>query len=79
LAGRHPTHLARAFREATGRSIGEYRRLRRLIALALSLRCTQEPLASLARLHGYADQAHMTREFRRVAGCSPAAWRRRLR
>jgi AraC family transcriptional regulator len=40
IADRHPTHLARTFREATGCSIGEYRRQRRLIALALSLRCT---------------------------------------
>ena len=77
LSGRHPTHLARAFREATGVSIGEYRRRRRLVELALSLRCTRKSLADLAQAHGYADQAHMTREFHRVAGCAPGAWRRR--
>lgn len=79
IAGRHPTHLARAFREATGVSIGQYRRRRRVLNLALALRCTREPLAHLAQTHGYADQAHMTREFRRVAACTPADWRRQLR
>lgn len=79
VAGRHPTHLARAFREKTGLTIGEYRRRRKVGALALALRWTDEPLGTLAYAHGYADQAHMTREFRRAAGCSPGAWRRRFR
>lgn len=79
IAGRHPTHLARAFREATGISIGEYRRRRRLVELTLSLRCTRDSLANLAQTHGYADQAHMSREFRRFAGSPPGSWRRRLR
>jgi AraC family transcriptional regulator len=79
LAGRHPTHLARAFREKTGLSIGAYRRRRKVAALALALRCTDEPLGRLAQAHGFADQAHMTREFRRAAGCAPGEWRRRFR
>lgn len=79
LAGRHPTHLARAFRFVAGMSIGEYRRRNRLVALSLSLRCTGVALGDLAVVHGYADQAHMTREFRRFAGCPPGAWRRRFR
>lgn len=79
LADRHPTHLARAFRNATGLSVGAYRRRRRLLSLCIDLRCTELALGELAQAHGYADQAHMTREFRRHAGCTPGAWRRRLR
>lgn len=79
IANRHPTHLARAFRNTVGVSIGEYRRRKRLVALSLNLRCTSDALGDLALAHGYADQAHMTREFRRFAGCSPGAWRRHFR
>ncbi len=32
-------------------------------------------LAELAARHGYADQAHLTREWRRLAGCTPTEWR----
>lgn len=33
------------------------------------------PLAATAARAGYADQAHLTREFRRLAGCTPGAFR----
>ncbi len=31
-------------------------------------------LADVAAVHGYADQAHLTREFRALAGCAPTRW-----
>ncbi len=31
-------------------------------------------LARLAAEAGYYDQAHLAREFRGLAGCSPSAW-----
>ena len=78
LADRHPTHVARAFRRRTGVSLGAWRRRRRLTELALRLKRGDEPLANLAADLGYADQAHMTREFRARACAAPAAWRRAL-
>ena len=78
LAGRHPTHLARAFRGRTGLSLGAWRRRRRVTELCLRLRREETPLANLAADLGYADQAHMTREFRAVASAPPGAWRRAL-
>jgi AraC family transcriptional regulator len=79
IAGRHPTHLARVFRRRTGLTLGSYRRGWRLTHLCLDLRLGAAPMADLALAHGYADQAHMTRDFRNFAGLSPAAWRRRAR
>lgn len=79
IAGRHPTHLARAFRTRTGLTLGAYRRRRRLIDLCLDLRLGREPLSALAHDHGYADQAHMSRAFRAFSGATPAAYRRRAR
>ena len=31
-------------------------------------------LAQIAAEGGYADQAHLTREFRQMAGCTPTQW-----
>lgn len=76
IAGRHPTHLARAFRERTGMSIGKYRRRRRLIRLCVDLRTSARGLSELAAAHGYADQAHMTREVKRFIGTTPLSLRR---
>lgn len=76
LVGRHPTHLARTFRKATGFTIGGYRRRLRLRNLCVDLRTDGAPLSELAARHGFSDQAHMTRQFRALVGTSPGAWRR---
>lgn len=65
-----------AFRNTVGDSPHEYiirRRIERAQGLMLS---TNEPLSEIAAECGLADQAHLTRLFRRVVGDSPAAWRR---
>lgn len=72
----HPTHFARSFRSLTGMTLGEYVRRRRL-ARAESL-IVSHPSATLSRVAieaGFADHAHMTRNFRRTAGFTPSAVR----
>ncbi|MFF8993221.1 helix-turn-helix domain-containing protein [Streptomyces sp. NPDC014983] len=66
--------LLRAFRTATGIPpyawLAQYRVARARVLLEAGLRP-----AEVAGLVGFADQAHLTRWFRRVVGVTPAAYR----
>ena len=73
--GLHPTHLARAFRQRTGQSIGAFRRTHLQLQLCLTIRSTDRPLAQIAAEFGFADQAHMTRSFTLKTGLSPGKYR----
>jgi AraC family transcriptional regulator len=72
----NPSHFGRAFRNSFGEPPHEYvirRRVERAQGLMLS---TDAPLSLIALDCGLADQSHLTRLFRRIAGESPRAWRR---
>jgi AraC family transcriptional regulator len=73
--GLHPSHLARLFRAHYGESIGEYGRRLRLEWVAQRLVCSDEGLASIAAGAGFADQSHLTREFKRRFGVAPGRYR----
>lgn len=69
-------HFNFAFRNSVGDSPHGHiirRRIERAQGLMLS---TTRSLSDIAAECGLADQAHLTRLFRRVVGESPAAWRR---
>jgi AraC family transcriptional regulator len=76
-AGVHPSHLARVFRAHTGQTLGAYVRQAR-IERAKSAIAAGTPLAEIAASCGFADQSHFTRTFHRLAGETPAAFRRAL-
>ncbi|MFE7564240.1 helix-turn-helix domain-containing protein [Kitasatospora sp. NPDC057500] len=69
-------HLLDRFRRETGLSpkaaarVIRFDRARRLLALP----GPAPRLAELAARSGYADQAHLAREFRALAGCAPSTW-----
>lgn len=74
-AGVHPVYLARCVRRWYGTSVGdELRRLRVQSAAHAALQCDRT-LSYVAHAHGFADQAHMCREFQRVAGTTAAGYR----
>lgn len=77
LVGRHPTHVARAFRREFGRTIGAYARSLRLDWAAGRL-AEREPIGRVALEAGFADQSHFTRAFRQHTGTTPGRFRARL-
>ncbi len=72
----HPMHLARSFRSCFGASVGEYLRSTRIEQATRLIATTSRSLADIALEMGYSDQSHLTREFRRVHGTGPGAYRR---
>lgn len=78
-AGRHPAHVARAFRAAWGMTAGEYVRRVRIAAATRLLRDTDEPISAVALATGFADQSHLGRWMQRYVGHSPGWIRSRAR
>ncbi len=74
--GVHPSHLARAFRKHYGCTVGEYARRLRIEFAMRRLRHSDDALTSIAQAAGFADQAHFTRQFRRITGATPGQYRR---
>jgi AraC-like DNA-binding protein len=68
----------RAFRSVAGLAPGEYQRQLRLRAARRALACGTPPGQAAADA-GFADQAHLTRWFRRCYGITPAAYARAAR
>lgn len=79
LAGVHPVSLSRAFRREYGMTITEYRGRQRWRQAADMITGTVYSLSRIAHATGYADHAHMCREFRRRARFSPSELRQLTR
>jgi len=77
--GVDPCHLARAFHDHFGLSASEWHRRRRLARARRRIAGSDASLAAIAVETGFADQAHLSREFRRACGMPPGAWRRAVR
>lgn len=76
--GLSPRRFTARFIEQVGLSPKRYCRVRRLQALVQRAHGVRDAdWAGLAADCGYADQAHLTREFRDFCGVTPAAWLRR--
>lgn len=66
--------LYRAFKATYGLAPSEYQRLLRLRE-ARRMLAVGQPVAAAAAAAGFADQAHLTRWFRRCYGITPAVYR----
>jgi LacI family transcriptional regulator len=76
-AGLDRHSLNRLFRETVGTSVhAELLRVRLHNAKRL-LRSTNKPIAEIALVCGFADQAHFSRSFKKQAGLTPGQYRKR--
>ena len=69
-------HFSQAFRVSLGQRPHAYLVERRIIRAQGLMLSTTDPLCEIALACGLADQAHLSRLFRRATGQSPSAWRR---
>lgn len=73
VAGLDRWTLARQFRAAFGTSPSRFR-LQRQLDFARNLLKAGRPSAEVAYEAGFADQSHMSRQFKRAYGLTPAQW-----
>jgi transcriptional regulator GlxA family with amidase domain len=73
------SHFSRSFHRTVGESPASYIRRRRIERAQQLMLTTRLSLAQIALECGLADQCHLTRVFRSVAGITPANWRRQQR
>jgi AraC family transcriptional regulator len=71
------SHFCRVFKDAFGNTPHAYIICCRIDLAKQLMLTTTERLSHIAILCGLADQAHLTRLFRREVGASPGHWRRR--
>jgi AraC family transcriptional regulator len=76
LVKRSAAHFSRSFKCTFGESPHSFV-VRRRVELAAQFMLTSDAsLSDIALRCGFADQAHLSKQFRQAAGQSPAAWRR---
>jgi AraC family transcriptional regulator len=74
----HRVHLARAFRDHYGETVGDHLRRIRLMRATRLLHEGEAPLSQIALDAGFSDQSHMTRAIRASLGLTPSQARRAL-
>lgn len=75
LIGVSPSQVRRLFRRYLGASPHQWLVRERLVLAQALLVDTEEPISEIAERCGFCDVYHFGREFKRVVGISPAAWR----
>jgi AraC family transcriptional regulator len=72
-------HFSMAFKQSFGQPPHAYIVRRRIEKAQQMMLLSDEPLSQIALACGLADQAHLSKWFRRLAGVTPNAWRKERR
>lgn len=75
LSGLSQSQLFRRFKAETGNSPMGWLRKERIVLASYVLRTTEKPIAQVALRCGYQDPFHFSRDFKRMQGLSPRAYR----
>ena len=75
-SGRSVSSLERAFRRHLHVTPRDYIRKVRVHEACKQLIQSEDPIAGVAFACGFSDQAHLTREFKRIMYTTPAVYRR---
>jgi AraC family transcriptional regulator len=75
VAGVHPVHLMRTFRQVHGCTLGLYVQRLRIECARRKLISTDLAITEIALACGFCDQSHFTRVFRSHVGTSPRRFR----
>jgi AraC-like DNA-binding protein len=76
LVQRSAAHFSRSFKGTFGESPHSFVVRRRVELAAQYMLTIDASLSDIALRCGFADQAHLSKQFRQAAGQTPAAWRR---
>ncbi|MCO5786224.1 AraC family transcriptional regulator [Pseudomonas sp. G11-1] len=76
LLGLSVSHFSHAFKQTTGMTPLTYVAARRVEAAGQYMLCSVHSLSDVALVHGFCDQSHFCRVFRRETGLSPQTWRK---
>jgi AraC family transcriptional regulator len=76
LVQRSAAHFSRSFKYTFGESPHSFVVRRRVELAAQFMLTTDASLSDIALRCGFADQAHLSKQFRQAVGQTPAAWRR---
>ncbi|WP_165186025.1 helix-turn-helix domain-containing protein [Caulobacter soli] len=71
------SHFSRSFSKSLGSPFLQFLAQRRVAHAQTLMATTDRRLCDIALACGFADQSHFSRTFSRLAGESPAQWRRR--
>ena len=76
LLGLSVSHFSHAFKQTTGMTPLMYVAAARVEAARQYMLCSAHSLSDIALSHGFCDQSHFCRVFRRQTGLSPQTWRK---
>jgi AraC family transcriptional regulator len=76
LIQRSEAHFSRSFKRTFGESPHSFVMRRRVELAARYMLATDAPLSDIALRCGFADQAHLCKNYRQAVGQTPGAWRR---
>ncbi|WP_386083522.1 helix-turn-helix domain-containing protein [Vreelandella sp. F11] len=76
LLGLSVSHFSHAFKQTTEMTPLSYVTAKRLESTQQNMVCSTLSLSDIALSHGFCDQSHFCRVFRRETGLSPQTWRK---